>query len=813
MESPPPTQTSTIGASPSPGTTQALLDAIRALVVIVDGQGRVLATSAQTLDTTGWSASDLRGRPLEALLLSGLPAALSLDEGVPLVAPLRGADDRLHPARWSVRRAPPELGAGEAWVLTGEPLAAPPIGDAVRTLIDHLPDAIAVHREGRVVHVNPAMLALLGGERLSEVLDRDVLSFVRRAEAETAAQRLARVRAGLSTPFVDLHVVRLDGVELKAEVCGMPVTFEGQPAGVVLVRDVTAPRAAEEARRTAEERYALAARSAGSGLWEWNALDNAVFLSPRLKQLLGYDDQELTIAVDDPLALFHTEDRPRLQETWARISQGEQEFEVEGRIRHRNGSWRWFLTRGIAARGEDGRLVRVAGSCMDVSELRQVEAQLQRNTLYDRLTGLPARANFLERLRRCFDRPVRPEGGRGFAVFFLDVDRFKVVNDSLGHGCGDEVLVEVSRRLQRCVRLQDTIARFGGDEFTILVNDLNHPNDASRVAERVHAQFLLPIRVQGHELFTTVSIGIALDDGGYQGPEELLRDADNAMFRAKAQGRAQHVVFDRKMHEAALHHLELQTDMHRALEREEFLVHYQPIIQLSDGRITGFEALLRWRHPKRKLVMPSEFIPFAEESGLIVPLGLWVLQKSCRDLRAMTDAVPGTGELSVAVNLSARQFQQVDLVERIKEILDEEHFPARRLKLEVTESTLMGDPYAARAMLERLRELEIRVCIDDFGTGYSSLSQLRFFQVDTLKIDRSFVTMLDPKYGGEAPLARSILSLAHQMGLDAIAEGVETLGQLDALRAASCTYAQGYLFERPLSASAARALLRTDPRW
>ena len=422
--------------------------------------------------------------------------------------------------------------------------------------------------------------------------------------------------------------------------------------------------------------------------------------------------------------------------------------------------------------------------CATTVHLGAGDTRLVRNAFSDALTRLANRALLLDRLGSALKRRIRHPDYL-FAVLFLDLDRFKLVNDSLGHNIGDELLRAVARRLEKCLRPQDTVARLGGDEFTMFLEDIKDETDATRVAERVHKELRNPFQVDGHEVFTTSSIGIALSSTGYVQPEDLLRDADTAMYRAKALGRACYSMFDTTMHERAVALLQLDHDLRRALERKEFRLHYQPIVRLETAEPIGFEALLRWEHPGRGLVSPAEFIPLAEETRLIVPIGHWVLEEACRQARAW-EAQFGS-DLPVSVNLSGRQFSQPDLVGQITQILQQFSLEGRSLKLEITESLIMENIESVITMLRQLKALGIQSSMDDFGTGYSSLSYLHRLPIDVLKIDRSFVS--GTHSGVEKPeVVRTVLTLAFDLGIDTIAEGVETAEQMAQLRALGCKY-------------------------
>ncbi|HUH13537.1 MAG TPA: EAL domain-containing protein, partial [Longimicrobiales bacterium] len=439
----------------------------------------------------------------------------------------------------------------------------------------------------------------------------------------------------------------------------------------------------------------------------------------------------------------------------------------------------------------------------DISGRRHVDQRLLHDAFHDSLTGLPNRALFHDRLEQAI-KHRRRHPGYGFAVLFLDLDRFKVVNDSLGHLKGDQLLVTLAGRLQLCLREGDSVARLGGDEFAVLVADIEDLADATRVADRILEDLATPTLLDGHEIVVGASIGIALGFTGYDRPEDLLRDADTAMYRAKAAGTGGYEVFDREMHASAVALLRTESDLRRALERGEMRLHYQPIISLESGVLEGFEALLRWEHPERGLTLPAEFIRVAEETGLMLPMGWWALREACLQLRAWREESTPISPLAVHVNLSGRQLAQPDLARGIADILAETGVAPAELKLEITESVVMRDAVRAAGTLEALKELGVQLCIDDFGTGYSSLSYLNRFPVDVLKVDRSFVS------GGSAVswnIVRAILTLARDMGKRVIAEGVETPEQLGALRALGAPSAQGYIFSAAVPAAATHRIV------
>ncbi len=464
----------------------------------------------------------------------------------------------------------------------------------------------------------------------------------------------------------------------------------------------------------------------------------------------------------------------------------------------------------------------------DITERKLAEAQLIQNAFYDQLTGLANRALFMDRLRQAVRRAK--SSGRNnslnqphlFAVLFLNLNRFKVVNDSLGNQIGDQLLQEFARRLQTCLRPTDTVARLGADEFAILIEGIQDVTDATRVAESIHQTLTSPFSLEDNEVFMTVSIGIALNtnssdrlaehdaksSGDHRAlqPEDLLRDADMAMYSAKAKGKALYEVFDTAMHSHAVDRLQMETDLRRAIERQEFQVYYQPIVSLSTSRISGFEALIRWHHPQRGLVFPSEFIPIAEETGLITPIGWWTLREARKQLSIWQEQFPAAQPLAINVNLSCKQLTQPNLIEEIDKVLQETQLAVGSLKLEITESLVMENPDLVRDLLFQLKERNINLCIDDFGTGYSSLSRLHHFPISTLKIDRSFVSRIGA-LGENSEIVQAIVTLAQTLSMDVVAEGIEVSEQVDPLIALQCDYGQGYFFSKPLDSDAARALL------
>jgi diguanylate cyclase (GGDEF)-like protein len=478
--------------------------------------------------------------------------------------------------------------------------------------------------------------------------------------------------------------------------------------------------------------------------------------------------------------------------------------------------------RTTAAQAEQAERARAEQAEFHVEELRQYIAEQDRISreleesrehfrhvaFHDTLTNLPNRALLTNHLQLSIDR-AKLNSDHRFALLFLDLDRFKNINDSLGHVAGDELLTVVARRLEQGLRPMDTVARLGGDEFAILLDGIEDYDDVILVAERAQKELMRPLNLNGHEVCTTASIGVTLSTVKYEHPESILRDADTAMYHAKEKGKARYEIFDAAMHARAVSRLELENDLRRALERQELVVHYQPIISLDTNKIGGFEALVRWNHPQKGLVSPADFISVAEETGLIVELGRWVLEQSCYQMRAWQLQNPRPTPLTISINLSGKQFLQNNLIEQIQQILGETELDPRTLKLEITESVVMENAEIASSMLSQLRALGVQLSIDDFGTGYSSLSYLHRFPVNTLKIDRSFVSRMGPD-DENSEIVRTIMTLANNLGMDVIAEGVETEKQLSNLKEMKCKFGQGYLFSKPVNAQAAGKLLRAE---
>ncbi|NHC34364.1 putative bifunctional diguanylate cyclase/phosphodiesterase [Scytonema millei] len=600
-------------------------------------------------------------------------------------------------------------------------------------------------------------------------------------------------------------------LEIQTDTCTRNLLMVAQKSApentaILIEIDLTARQQRETLLRESEERYVLALQATNDGIWDWNLKTNAIYFSPRWKSMLDYSDNEMN-SLDEWFCRIHPGDVERIKmEMLNHLSELNSKFESEYRILCKGKTYRWMLSRGIIIRDVSGEAYRIVGMQSDITNRKVTEEQLLHDALHDALTGLPNRVLFMDRLSHAISLAKRRRNYL-FAVLFFDLDRFKLINDSLGHSVGDQLLIAIARRLEKYLRVGDTVARLGGDEFTILLEDIKDENVATNIANRLQEELTRSFNLSGNEVFTSASIGITLSTFNYERPEDLLRDADIAMYRAKATGKARYEVFNTTMHTRAAALLQLETDLRRGLERREFQLYYQPIVSLKTSAITGFEALIRWQHPQRGLVSPAEFIPVAEETGLIVPIGWWVLREACRQLSAWKIQFPEYQSLVMSINLSAKQFTQTNLVEEITEILRETDVPAKSLKLEITESVIMDNAEIATTMLFQLQSLGIQLSIDDFGTGYSSLAYLYRFPTHTLKIDRSFINKIDID-SEQFEIVRTIVTLAANLGMDVVAEGVETLKHLAQLKALNCGSGQGYLFSKPVDSQMAAKLLQ-----
>ncbi len=523
-----------------------------------------------------------------------------------------------------------------------------------------------------------------------------------------------------------------------------------------------------------------------------------------LCHILGYTEKELLLT--DFLSVTHPDDLPTALSNIGQLLKARvQVSQMEKRYIHKSGHVVWVHWSVSLVRDQYSKSVHLIFQIQDITDRKFAEQQLHHDAFHDALTGLPNRALFMDHLKLAIARSQRNTSAM-FAVLYLDLDRFKIINDSLGHTIGDQLLVGIADRLKKHLRPGDTVARLGGDEFTVLIEDIAEETEAVQVAERVLKELSNPFNLSGREVFTTVSLGIAPSSTGYERAEDILRDADTAMYRAKSLGKARYEIFDKAMHARAINILQMETDMRRAIEREEFVIHYQPIVSLSDFRLRGFEALVRWQHPERGFISPIDFIPVAEETGMIIQIGEYVLREACRQMNLWQKGFPVDPPLYVTVNLSSKQFSQTSLLSKVAMILQETGVIPHSVKLEITESVVMENIDTATDMLQQLRDLGVQLAIDDFGTGYSSLSYLHRFPIDTLKIDRSFVTRMTDN-SENAEIVRTIVVLAQNLGMDVVAEGVETNEQLVLLQKLGCENGQGYFFSKPVAPTGAEKII------
>jgi diguanylate cyclase (GGDEF)-like protein/PAS domain S-box-containing protein len=660
--------------------------------------------------------------------------------------------------------------------------------------------------DDKVLQVNPAFEILFGYSN-DEVKGQRINELITPSDREREATDLTkRTLAGEAVQVESVRTHR-SGRDVFVQVIGVPVTAGGELRTVYgIYVDQTQRRQAEQALRESEERFRSLAEQSLQGIFLL-ADERFVFVNRIICEVTGYSQEELLGMDRSGLeTLIHPSDRGLMLAALRghQAAGGERiSPSTEFRAVTKTGEERWILlqTRVIQLQGDPA----VEGVMIDITQRKRAERQLLHSALHDSLTGLPNRALFHDRVVMALDRS-RGRDGNLFAVLVFDLDRFKVVNDSLSHAAGDRLLVELSRRLKDVIRPGDTVARLGGDEFSVLVNKIKDRSDAEVVASRIHEVVEAPFAIGGNEVFTTVSTGIAISNVRYSSPEEVVRDADIAMYRAKSLGRSCHQVFDPEMHTHAKHRLQLETEFRHALERDEFELHFQPIVDLPSSRPVAFEALIRWRHPERGLLMPGEFLEIADETSLILPMGEWVLRAACREAQTWPSLSPDSHPPGVSVNLVSRQFSKPELVEFIKEVLGSTGLDADRLNLEITESTVIDAPERAIDVLLRLQNLGVKVHVDDFGTGYSSLAYLQRFAVDALKIDQSFTARIDSA-GGEK-IVKAIITLAHGLGMAALAEGVETPKQFDRLCELGCDFGQGFLFARPMEASKISAYMK-----
>jgi diguanylate cyclase (GGDEF)-like protein/PAS domain S-box-containing protein len=648
-------------------------------------------------------------------------------------------------------------------------------------------NAIAIaDLEGKLTYVNDSFLKLWGYESAEEVLGKYPMEFAQ--DSNKAAEIIEELHKG-GNYIGETVAMKRDGSSFTVQLSASLVTDKnGDPICMMAsFLDITERKRAEEALRHSQEKFCNLFQHSNDGIILHDVEGNIIDVNRKALEQFGYSKAELlSLAVQD---LHPPGMREKCENAFEKVSQ---DGFVNMEVVFRKQSGEDFPAEVSASMFEIAGKKVIQGIVRDITERKLAEEQLERQAYYDQLTALPNRVLFTRQLGHAVMRAKKKKGYL-FAVLFMDLDRFKIVNDSLGHMIGDQLLVAVARRLEACIRPDDMVARLGGDEFAILIKGIHDVSDAIRVVDRIQKRLVLPFNLAGQEVFTTASIGIAQSATGYDREEDILRDADSAMYRAKSLGRARYEMFDRSMHVSAMNLLQLEADLRRAVERKEFLLHYQPIVSLEDGRIKSIEALVRWAHPQRGLIQPMEFIPLAEDTGLIVPMGEWILRTACAQAKQWRDA--GYRNMRVQVNFSARQFQTQNLRDLVGSVLKETGLEARFMDIEITESIAMEDH--SISILNELAAMGVRITIDDFGTGYSSLVSLKRFPIDAIKIDRSLIRDVTGDANTQAIVA-AIIAMAHSLRIKVIAEGVETEGQLAFLHSHHCDEMQGYLFSRPV---------------
>lgn len=672
-----------------------------------------------------------------------------------------------------------------------------------RDLFENANDLIYTHDlRGNFTSLNRAGEKITGYTR-KEALEMNISQVVAPHSVEKAREMTAKKIADDVPTTYEIDIIAKDGRTVSLELSTRLIHKKGVPAGVQGIgRDITERVRHDEALKASEHRY----RQLGEGIFHqvWTATAEGLLDYVNGRMMEYFDRPSEGLLGNEWHSVVHPDDLQDCIDRWQESVRTGGLYEAEFRLRRHDGIYRWHKATATCGTDENGIVTKWFGTNTDIDEQKQSEERLNFYARHDPLTDLPNRAEFMNHLRMAIER-ASSNAMTNFAVLFLDLDRFKVINDSLGHVVGDSLLRQIAERLKKYVRPGDVVARLGGDEFTILLNRTGSQSDVVQVAERIQRNLAMPFKISNYEVFTSASIGIIVSDDIMREPEDFLRDADAAMYRAKEAGKARYEIFDREMHARNLNQLQLETDLRHAIERKEFELLYQPIIDLATGTSIEFEALIRWNHPRHGRVGPDDFVSAAEESGLIIPIGNWIINEACEQAAKWQSMT--SGEISISVNLSAKQLLHPSLSEHVRSGLIRSKLRPTQLKIEVTESTVMEHSERSMSVLSELSGLGVSLSTDDFGTGYSSLSYLQRFPFDRLKIDRSFIDEMgeDDK---SAAIVKTILMLGENLGIEVVAEGIETEQQLRSLRELGCRYGQGYLFSRPVSAAEAEVILK-----
>lgn len=780
-------------------------------IFLVNQQGEVILWNSAAESIFGYSEQEILGKSA-SLLMGGKYLQKAERRGIPntilnVLAPLSGKIMEAVGRRGDGDEFPLEL-SGSAWKINGGTFYTAIIRDITdrkkareslreseeryRDLFENANDIIYVHDlQGNFTSVNQAGEEIFG-YTCREILKLNIEQVIAPEDLQTARARTAEKLAGKFSTSYEIACIRRDGKRISFEVNSRIIYDDEKPVAVQgIARDITDRKQAEEER---DRLY-----NVSNDLLATIGFDGSLLhINPAWEKILGYKEGDL---LGKSLAeITHPEDLEiNIAET-GKLNCGHS-ISFESRLVCKDGTPRWILWNSTPIAAE--RIYYAVGR--NITDRKEAEEILQRSALYDGLTGLPNRAQFMNYLRTAAEK-FAADPSAPFAVLFLDLDRFKIINDGLGHLIGDKLLISIAERIKAALRPGDIVARLGGDEFTLLIHNVKQSFDATNVAERIQKQLAKPFLLDNYEVFSSASIGIIISDETHRNPEDFLRDADSAMYRAKESGKARYELFDHEMHVRNMNLLQIETDLRKAIERNEFRLFYQPIVCLETGRIEELEALVRWQHPGYGLISPKEFITVAEETGLIIAIGKWVLEEACRQTKYWQQNLPGMKDLSISVNLSAKQLMHPALIGQVKNILASNDLDIKYLKLEVTESNVMENSETALQVLTELSNNGINFSTDDFGTGYSSLSYLHQFPFKRIKIDRSFIGKMEDDAKSEG-IIRTILMLGQNLGLEVVAEGIENEIQLQKLRAIGCAFGQGYFFSKPTDCEFTEKLL------